>query len=187
MISKPADKTTIPVSAFIGEDGRRMREGLCHRIALKPFKGGKRIAIIDDADALNEEGANALLKTLEEPPPQSLMILIGTSADKQLPTIRSRCQLIRFRPLDATTIAELLLKDQLASDPAAAAPAAAFSDGSLERARELADPNFGRFANRCSANWPRNESLASNSGRTSAHLWMKQARKPACGAAAPGR
>ena len=48
------------------------------------------MAIIDDADDLNEEGANALLKTLEEPPPGSVLILVGTTADKQLPTIRSR-------------------------------------------------------------------------------------------------
>jgi len=61
--------------------------------------GGRKVAIIDDADHLNEEGANCLLKTLEEPPPCSVLILIGTSADKQLPTIRSRCQTIRFSPL----------------------------------------------------------------------------------------
>jgi hypothetical protein len=53
---------------------------LCHDLALKPFFGRRRVAIIDDADYLNEEGANALLKTLEEPPPQSILILIGTSA-----------------------------------------------------------------------------------------------------------
>ena len=59
--------------------------------------GGRRIAIIDDADLLNDAGANCLLKTLEEPPPHSVLILIGTSPARQLPTIRSRCQLIRFR------------------------------------------------------------------------------------------
>jgi DNA polymerase-3 subunit delta' len=145
VISKPQDKSAIPVSVFIGDEGHRMREGLCHRIALKPFMGGKRIAIIDDADALNEEGANALLKTLEEPPPQSLLILIGTSADKQLPTIRSRCQIVRFRPLPAATVAQLLLENQLVGDAEAAQRAAAFSDGSLERAMELADPELWKF------------------------------------------
>ncbi len=65
--------------------------------------------MIDDADYLNAEGANALLKTLEEPPPRSVLILIGTSPAKQLPTIRSRCQLIRFRPLPIETVAELLV------------------------------------------------------------------------------
>ncbi len=68
---------------------------------LEAFQGGRKIAVIDDADYLNAEGANALLKHLEEPPPRSVLILIGTSPAKQLPTIRSRCQLIRFQPLDA--------------------------------------------------------------------------------------
>ena len=76
-----------------------MREGLCHDIALKPFRGGRKIAIIDDADYLNQEGANCLLKTLEEPPEKSVIILIGTSQQRQLPTIRSRCQIVRFAPL----------------------------------------------------------------------------------------
>jgi len=145
IISKPADKSSIPVSELIGDEGKRGREGLCHRIALKPFKGGKRIAIIDDADALNEEGANALLKTLEEPPPQSLLILIGTSADQQLPTIRSRSQIVRFRPLEKSTVADLLLREQSASDANVAAQAAALSGGSLERARDLADPELWTF------------------------------------------
>ncbi len=73
-----------------------MREGLCHDIALKPFMGGRKVAIIDDADDLNEEGANCLLKTLEEPPPHSVLILIGTSAERQLPTIRSRARRFVF-------------------------------------------------------------------------------------------
>ena len=96
LIEKPADKSTIPLAAFLGDDSRRMREGLCHDIALKPFMGGRKVAIIDDADYLNEESANCLLKTLEEPPPNSLLILIGTSADKQLPTILSRSQIVPF-------------------------------------------------------------------------------------------
>ncbi|HND51659.1 MAG TPA: AAA family ATPase, partial [Pirellulaceae bacterium] len=90
IIQKPEDKTIIPVSLFIGDDEHRMREGLCHSISLKPFRGGRKVAIIDDADYLNVEGANCLLKTLEEPPPKSVLILIGTSEQKQLPTIRSR-------------------------------------------------------------------------------------------------
>ena len=107
IVSKPADKRDIPLAAFIGEDDRRMKEGLCHRIGLKPFMGGRKVAIIDDADFLNPEGANALLKTLEEPPPRSVLILIGTTADKQLPTIRSRSQIIRFRPLPEDSVARL--------------------------------------------------------------------------------
>ena len=73
-----------------------MREGLCHDISLKPYSGRRKVAVIDDADYLNQEGANALLKTLEEPPPKSLLILIGTSEQRQLPTIRSRCRRLRW-------------------------------------------------------------------------------------------
>lgn len=134
LISKPADKSFIPLSCFLGDDQHRMRAGLCHDIALKPFMGGRKIALIDDADYLNEEGANALLKTLEEPPPRSLLILLGTSADKQLPTIRSRSQIISFRPLPEPLIAQLLVSQGLVADPAEAARLAAFSEGSLERA-----------------------------------------------------
>ena len=109
IVSKPEDKSFLPLELFIGDKEHRMKEGLCHRIAMKPFQGGRKIAIIDDADFLNAEGANCLLKTLEEPPPQSVLILIGTSPAKQLPTIRSRCQLIRFRPLRTDQVEELLL------------------------------------------------------------------------------
>ena len=108
VVAKPADKAFLPLELLIGEREHRGQEGLCHNIGLKPFMGGRKIAIIDDADFLNAEGANCLLKTLEEPPPQSVLILIGTSPAKQLPTIRSRCQLVRFRPLEPEMVAELL-------------------------------------------------------------------------------
>jgi DNA polymerase-3 subunit delta' len=145
LIEKPADKSTLPISLFVGEPERRMREGLCHDIALKPFMGGRKVAIIDDADDLNEESANCLLKTLEEPPPKSVLILIGTSLDKQLPTIRSRCQTVRFRPLEESVVASLLLARQLASTPDEAERLARFSEGSLQRAMELADEELWSF------------------------------------------
>jgi DNA polymerase III subunit delta' len=145
VVSKPPDKSFIPVAALIGDKEHRMHEGLCHKIGLKPFAGGRKVAIIDDADDLNQEGANALLKTLEEPPPRSVLILIGTSADRQLPTIRSRSQMIRFRPLDNETVARLLLENTIASDPQEAARLAAHSGGSVARASELADPALWNF------------------------------------------
>jgi DNA polymerase-3 subunit delta' len=145
LVSKPAEKSTIPVAALVGDDNRRMREGLCHDISLKAFMGGRKVAIIDDADYLNEEGANCLLKTLEEPPPQSVLILIGTSSDKQLPTIRSRCQTIRFQPLDNEVVARLLETRGLVGDPAEARRLAAISCGSLERALGLAAEELWAF------------------------------------------
>lgn len=143
-VSKPKDKSAIPVELLIGAGDKRMREGLCHDIGLKSFAGRHKVAIIDDADFLNVEGANCLLKTLEEPPPRSLLILIGTSRERQLPTIRSRAQIIRFRPLDAPVLARLL-QAQGEFEPADAERVATYAEGSLTRAREMADPELWTF------------------------------------------
>ena len=145
VVSKPKDKAFIPLELLIGEREHRGREGLCHGIALKPYMGGRKVAIIDDADYLNPEGANCLLKTLEEPPPLSVLILIGTSPARQLPTVRSRCQLIRFRPLEGDVVAELLISQQLVPDPSEAQRLGRHSGGSVQRAMELADPELWAF------------------------------------------
>jgi len=144
-VSKPNDKAFIPLELLIGEREHRRREGLCHNIAMKPYLGGRKIAIIDDADYLNAEGANALLKTLEEPPPRSVLILIGTSPAKQLPTIRSRCQLVRFRALPLDVVAELLISRGLVTDPNEAKRLAQYSEGSIERAMELTNADLWAF------------------------------------------
>jgi DNA polymerase-3 subunit delta' len=141
LIEKPDDKSFIPVESFIGDREHRMREGLCHDIALKPFRGGRKIAIINDADYLNQEGANCLLKTLEEPPPQSVIILIGTSEQRQLPTIRSRCQIVRFAPLSDRHVAELLGRHS-ELEPAQIEVIARRAGGSLSQALELADADL---------------------------------------------
>ena len=148
IVEKPADRSSIPLSLLVGDDNRRMREGLCHDIALKPFLGGRKVAIIDDADDLNDEGANALLKTLEEPPPNSVLILIGTSAERQLPTIRSRSQILRFRPLSADVVAKILQDRGLVTDSDQARRLATYSEGSLTRAQELADDELWCFRSR---------------------------------------
>lgn len=145
VVKKPDDKSTIPVELFIGRDDRRLREGLCHHLSLKPYLGGRKVAVIDDADHLNAEGANCLLKTLEEPPPKSVLILIGTSADRQLPTIRSRAQTVRFRPLDDEVLFELLRREGLVTDETEARRLAGVAEGSLTRATAWADPAFWQF------------------------------------------
>jgi DNA polymerase-3 subunit delta' len=144
-VRKPEGKSEIPLELFIGDRDHRMEAGLCHDIALKPFMGGRRIAIIDDADDLNDEGANCLLKTLEEPPPRSVMILIGTSAEQQLPTIRSRSQIIRFQPLSEEILAQLLVSLEFVESPEEARQLARYSEGGLGRARELADAPLWAF------------------------------------------
>lgn len=145
VVSLPKDKSTLPLDLFIGDKEHRNQDGLCHRIALRPFLGGRKVAIIDDADYFSQESANCLLKTLEEPPPKSLMILIGTSPSRQLPTIRSRSQVVRFQPLAADTLAELLLSTGVVTDTEHAVRLASYGEGSIERAREIADPALWQF------------------------------------------
>jgi DNA polymerase-3 subunit delta' len=145
LVGRPADKAFIPLATFIGEDERRNREGLCYNLSLRPFSGKRRIAIIDDADYLNVEGANCLLKTLEEPPPGAVLILISTSEQRQLPTIRSRCQAIRFRPLSTEQVESILLSRGLVESPLVATQTAARSGGSIERALEATDPALAEY------------------------------------------
>jgi DNA polymerase-3 subunit delta' len=80
----------------------------------RPFEGKARVFLIDDADKLNEQSANALLKVLEEPPPTSRIILITSRPAMLLPTVRSRCQVIRFSPLTVDEIEQHLASDRTA-------------------------------------------------------------------------
>jgi DNA polymerase III subunit delta' len=156
-IAKPEDKAFIPLELLIGDADHRMRAGLCYNISLKPFSGKRRIAIIDDADAFNREGANCLLKTLEEPPPDAILILIGTSEQRQLPTIRSRCQIIRFQPLSPADI-ETILREQLPPDVERDwATIAARSEGSLTRAMELLDGSWSSYREELLESFSRSE------------------------------
>jgi DNA polymerase-3 subunit delta' len=77
----------------------------------RPYEGAARFFLIEDADKLNEASSNALLKTLEEPPPTSYLILITSRPAALLPTIRSRCQIIRFAPLAPAEIEAHLARD----------------------------------------------------------------------------
>ncbi|MGD9637350.1 MAG: ATP-binding protein, partial [Pirellulales bacterium] len=145
VVGLPKDKSTLPLELFIGDKEHRNQDGLCHRIALRPFLGGRKVAIIDDADYFSQESANCLLKTLEEPPPRSLMILIGTTPSKQLPTIRSRSQVVRFQRLAADTLAEVLRDSSEAPDAETINRLAIYGEGSLERIHDVSDPALWQF------------------------------------------
>jgi DNA polymerase-3 subunit delta' len=149
VVEKPEDKSTIPIDLLIGDDDHRMRDGLCWRIKLRPALGTRKAAILLDADALGEEAANCLLKTLEEPPDGAVIILVGTALERQLPTIRSRCQIIRFAPLDTEIVRRVLQREQAAAGaviaPALLDAAARGSGGSLARARLMLDPALADF------------------------------------------
>lgn len=82
---------------------------LQERISLKPYEAKTKVFIIEEADYLLEDAANCLLKTLEEPPGDSLLMLIAQDKGKILPTILSRCQLIKFSRLRLKEIEEFLI------------------------------------------------------------------------------
>jgi DNA polymerase-3 subunit delta' len=102
------------------------------RAAYRPFEGRRRVVIIDEADALVPAAQNALLKTLEEPPPSSVFTLITPRPDVLLATVLSRCPKLRFRPLGAADIAAALVAQGKSETEARAV--AALADGSLSQA-----------------------------------------------------
>jgi len=138
-VSKPPDKSFLPMELLVGDKEHRGRAGLCYNISRTPFLQNGKVAIINDADDFNTEGANALLKTLEEPPPDAVLILIGTSTAGQLPTIRSRCQIVRFAPLPPEVLSKILVQQGIAPSAAQGEQWAIQAEGSLDRAKELAD------------------------------------------------
>jgi len=143
-VCRPEGKAFIPIELFIGPKEKRHRKGLCHDIGLKPFSGGRKIAIIEDADFLNVEGANCLLKTLEEPPANSILILIGTSEQQQLSTILSRSQVVRFSRLTTDQVGSILEGVELETDVPRAELAAA-AGGSVSRAVLLSSEDCMAF------------------------------------------
>ncbi len=100
--------------------------------------GGWRVAIIDTADDMNDNAANALLKALEEPPPRTMLMLLANAPGRLLPTIRSRCQRLLLRPLPEDVLAGEL--DRLVPElaPEKAQSVARLAGGSLGLALQLA-------------------------------------------------
>ena len=120
---------------------------LCRGLSLKPARGRRKVAIVDDADDLNDFAANCFLKTLEEPPRGSVLILIGTSGDLQLATLVSRCQSVRFQPLPEATVIDILRQcEEL--DAGLIPKLARLSNGSPGQALALADPALWEFRRR---------------------------------------
>ena len=97
------------------EEGSRRRElgiaeirSVTNQSHLKPYEGASRVFIFEDAETMSEEAANALLKTLEEPPPQTLLILLTSQEDRLLPTIKSRCSRLELKPMAEEPLARYL-------------------------------------------------------------------------------
>lgn len=109
---------------------------LIQEASFEPFQGKFRVFVIDEAHRLHPTAANALLKILEEPPPRSKIILITAQPHALLPTVRSRCQLLRFSPLSETEI-ETVLTERCGMETKEAARRARLAEGSVGRAIAL--------------------------------------------------
>jgi DNA polymerase III subunit delta' len=105
--SHPDVTTICPENAEIKIEAVRQAE---ETLWLKPYEGRKKILMVDDAEMMNISAANAFLKTLEEPPQGSVIILISSDPDRLPATIRSRCMHVRFRPLAADAYKQALAK-----------------------------------------------------------------------------
>ena len=126
IVLEPGDSGTIKIDP--------VRE-IIDRAQYRPFEGRRRAVIVDHADALTDDAQSALLKILEEPPSGSVFLLVTSSPDALLSTVRSRCPRLRFGPLSPGEIADALKRDHEYGDAEARA-AAADADGSLGRALE---------------------------------------------------
>lgn len=141
-VERAEGKRELQIEMIAGPKERRGQEGLCHDLSLRPLEGSRKIAIINDADTMNDESANAFLKTLEEPPERAVLILIGANLDAVMPTIRSRCQLVRFAPLSRADVEALLVEQGMVASEEDAKFAGALCEGSLTTARQLLRPEL---------------------------------------------
>ena len=140
---QPTDKEGA-VDRLNGELRTEQANDLIRDAALRPMEGNWRIFLIQDAHTANASFANKILKTLEEPPPQSLFLLTALDRKRVLPTTASRCQVLELRPLDTTTIAAAL-RTGWQAPPAAADLLARLANGRLGWAVEqLRDPAYGQ-------------------------------------------
>jgi DNA polymerase III subunit delta' len=125
LLIEPGDNGSIKIDAV---------RDLIDRAAYRPFEGRRRAVIINEADALVPAAQNGLLKTLEEPPSASVFILVTSRPDALLPTVRSRCPRLLFRPLSPDEVAGVLTR--LGRPEVEARAVAAIADGSIGQALE---------------------------------------------------
>ncbi len=119
-----------------------VRERLIHRAPLRPFEGDRRVFVVESAEALNEESQNAMLKTLEEPPPHAVILLLTAEPESVLPTVASRCQKIELDPLPEREVAALMPPG---TPEETARAAARLARGDVARARYLCSTPGGEL------------------------------------------
>ncbi|CAN0382981.1 unnamed protein product, partial [Discosporangium mesarthrocarpum] len=131
----------------MSDDGKRMQtvipvekiRSVGHTMSLTAGEGGWRVIIVDGAEEMNPNAANALLKVLEEPPPRALLLLITHAPGRLLPTIRSRCCQLRLSSLTPKLVDTLVAEHRPDLSAEDRGVLARLSDGSIGRALDLAD------------------------------------------------
>ena len=116
----------------------RIHDDLLRPMNFRPLEGAYKVAIVMDAEHMNEGAANAFLKLLEEPPARTVFLLTTSRPDQLLPTILSRCQHLRFDPLAPEAIEEALVERE-GTDAQQAAMLARMADGSYSHALDLSE------------------------------------------------
>jgi len=132
---KPEEKSELPVEVI---------RNVLQKLGLKPTRGHGSVVLVEDADDFNEESANAFLKTLEEPPNGTEIILLSTGIERLLPTIRSRVQVVPFRTLSDEHL-ETLLKQRGIDDAGRRKLLIETCSGSIGRATALDHPAVWAF------------------------------------------
>lgn len=117
--------------------------GIIRRLATKPTLGDRRAIIVDPADDMEKGAVNALLKVLEEPPAGTYFLLVTHQPGRLLPTIRSRCRILRFASLDAAQIDMVIQRNVPEADAAARAAAIAAAQGSPGVALDIVEHDLG--------------------------------------------
>ncbi len=124
-----------------------IREQIVNEVKIKPYSYKRKIFIIDKADTMTSQAQNALLKTLEEPPKYVLIILIAENTENFLPTVLSRCVMMKFSPISVNLIKNYLINN-CAMNEDDAAFYAEYSVGSIGEALRLSgDENFYQMRN----------------------------------------
>jgi DNA polymerase III subunit delta' len=142
IVITPGETGNIPIKI--------VREKVLQEVGFKPFEARRRVVIFDGAEGLQVDAQDALLKTLEEPPPGSVLVLVTAQPGQLLPTVRSRCPTVRFAPLANAAVVEWLMKHEGLAEGQARA-VASVARGSLAAARAAASEAEGQEGYRAAA------------------------------------
>ena len=134
---RKVDSGNHPDLQFIRPEGSLLKIGqireLQKQIIYEPLEASRKVYILTDVERMNEEAENCLLKTLEEPPASSVLILLTSNIRALLPTTRSRCQILQFHPMPTQELAEILV-ERFSVAPEQATPLAITAEGVIGKA-----------------------------------------------------